>query len=146
MVLEISIAGGAFADIITAGGTFVSGGYTGAISTSFGSPIAGRQAWNGNSGGYITSTVNLPPAANGQNVQLKWRMASDNSVAATGVMIDDIQVAVAVCGGNAPTPTSVVSRHLHAGCHSTSTCRLAARTRAGWSVVVAREPIGIITS
>ncbi len=48
-------------------------------------------------------------------MQLKWRMASDNSVAAVGVMIDDIQVAVAVCNGNAPTPTSVVSRHLHAG-------------------------------
>ena len=30
MVLEISIAGGAYADIITAGGTFVTGAYTGA--------------------------------------------------------------------------------------------------------------------
>ena len=96
-VLEISINGGAYADIITAGGTFVSGAYNGAISTSFASPIAGRQAWNGNSGGYVDSVVDLPPAANGQNVQLKWRMASDNSVSATGVMIDDISIARRVC-------------------------------------------------
>ena len=38
--------------------------------------------------GYITSTVTLPAAANGQSVQLKWRMASDSSVAAVGVRID----------------------------------------------------------
>ena len=33
MVLEISINGGAFADILTAGGSFVTGGYTHTIST-----------------------------------------------------------------------------------------------------------------
>ncbi len=114
-VLEISIAGGAFADIITAGGTFVSGGYTGPISTAFGSPIAGRNAWNGNSGGYVTSVINMPPAANGMNVQLRWRMASDNSVAAVGVMIDDISIANPVCGGSAPTVSSAVSRKTHGG-------------------------------
>ena len=90
MVLEISINGGAFADIITAGGAFVTGGYNGTISVNFMSPIAGRMAWTGNSAGYITTTVNLPASANGQNIQLKWRMATDNSVAATGVRIDTI--------------------------------------------------------
>ncbi|HMJ08993.1 MAG TPA: kelch repeat-containing protein, partial [Pyrinomonadaceae bacterium] len=68
MVLEISIAGGAFQDIVAAGGSFSAGGYTGPISTAFSSPIAGRQAWSGNAGGYITSTANLPPSANGQSV------------------------------------------------------------------------------
>ena len=37
-VLEISIGGGAFTDIIAAGGSFVTGGYTGTISTSFSNP------------------------------------------------------------------------------------------------------------
>jgi hypothetical protein len=113
-VLEISINGGAFADIITAGGTFVAGGYTGPISTSFMSPIAGRQAWNGNSGGYITSTVTLPPAANGQMVNLKWRMASDNSVAVVGVMIDDISISNPVCD-SANSIVSAASRLTHGG-------------------------------
>ena len=47
MVLEISIAGGAYADILAAGGSFVTGGYTHTISTGFMSPIAGRMAWSG---------------------------------------------------------------------------------------------------
>jgi hypothetical protein len=100
VVLEISINGGAYADIITAGGSFTAGGYNSTISTAFGSPIGGRQAWSGNSGGYIVSTVNLPAAANGQNVQLKWRMATDNSVAATGVRIDNVLVSATVYNCN----------------------------------------------
>ena len=71
MVLEISVNGGAFQDIVTAGGVFTAGGYNGTISTAFMSPIAGRMAWTGNSNGYITSTVTLPAAANGQSVQSK---------------------------------------------------------------------------
>ena len=93
MVLEMAIGAGAFQDIITAGGSFVSGGYNATISTAFASPIAGRMAWSGTSaGGYIDTAVNLPAAANGQMVQFRWRMASDNSVAATGVNVDDVVI------------------------------------------------------
>ncbi|MGE5414745.1 MAG: S-layer homology domain-containing protein, partial [Syntrophomonadaceae bacterium] len=92
-VLEMSIAGGAFQDVLAAGGAFVSGGYNGTISTAFSSPIAGRQAWTGNSSGYVTTVVTLPAAAAGQNVVLRWRMASDVSVSATGWRIDGITLA-----------------------------------------------------
>jgi hypothetical protein len=91
-VLEISINGGAFTDIITAGGSFVSGGYNATISVNFLSPIAGRQAWSGNSGGYITTKVNLPASSQNQPVKLRFRMASDCSVSATGWNIDTINV------------------------------------------------------
>ncbi len=91
-VLEISIGGGAFTDIVTAGGSFVTGGYNGSISSSFSNPLAGRQAWTGSSGGFITTTANLPAAAAGNNVQLRWRMGSDTSVAATGWRVDTVQV------------------------------------------------------
>ena len=104
MVLEISIDGGAYADILAAGGSFVTGGYNATISTAFMSPIAGRMAWSGNSGGYITSTVMLPAAANGHMINLKWRMASDNSVAAIGVMVDTITSIP--CNMGTPTPTT----------------------------------------
>ena len=59
-VLEISIDGGAFQDILTAGGGFAGGGYDGTISSNFSNPLAGRQAWTGNSSGFVTTTVNLP--------------------------------------------------------------------------------------
>ncbi|MGA9770894.1 MAG: HYR domain-containing protein [Blastocatellia bacterium] len=91
-VLEISIGGGPFADILAAGGSFTSGGYTDTISTSFLSPIAGRQAWSGNSSGFITTAVNLPAAANGQNIVLRFRMASDCSLGVTGWRVDTIRV------------------------------------------------------
>ena len=84
-VLEIAIGAGAFTDIVTAGGSFVTGGYNRTISTSFLSPIAGRMAWSGNSAGYITTMVNLPAAAAGLNVKLRFRVASDCSAGVGGV-------------------------------------------------------------
>jgi hypothetical protein len=96
-VLEIKIGNGAFQDILAAGGSFASGGYTRTISSSYGSPFAGRRAWSGNSGGFITTTVNLPAAAAGQTIQLRWRCATDNSVGGTGWYIDTMAISDAVC-------------------------------------------------
>ncbi len=100
-VLEISINGGAFTDIIAAGGSFVTGGYNGTISTDFGSPIMGRAAWTNISSGFITSAVILPPSATGQTIVLRWRMASDSSVGNSGWKIDTVTLNC----GNGPTPT-----------------------------------------
>ena len=83
-VLEISINGGTFQDVITAGGRFVENGYNGALGAGANNPLANRNAWNGLSGGYITSTVQLPASAAGQNVQLKWRFGGDDNTAGAG--------------------------------------------------------------
>jgi hypothetical protein len=94
-VLEISINGGAYNDILAAGGSFVTGGYNAPISTAHANPIGGRQAWTGSSAGYpgyIQTTANLPAAAAGQSVRLKWRVATDNSVPSTGQNLDSIRV------------------------------------------------------
>ena len=112
-VLEININGGGFADVITAGGTFVSGGYIGPISSAFASPIAGRQAWTGNSAGFITTVVTLPAAATGQPTVLRFRTADDNSAAATapnGWWVDTIHLSFATLPAVAKsfTPASVV--------------------------------------
>jgi hypothetical protein len=107
-VLEISINGGAFTDIITAGGSFVGGGYNGTISTSFLSPIAGRQAWTGTSASFTTVTVNLPASSNGQPVKLRFRFASDCSVSSTGWNIDTIKVSGAFVCASCPVGTPCV--------------------------------------
>jgi hypothetical protein len=97
-VLEISINGGAFTDIITAGGTFVSGGYNHtAINPNFGNPLLpSRPNWSGisndGSGGFQTTVVNLPAAAAGQNIVLRWRMGSDNSVSHDGWRVDSVSI------------------------------------------------------
>ena len=92
MVLEIKIGAGAYQDILAAGGSFTANGYTGTLSTGFSNPLPGRMAWSGNGGGYKNVEVALPAAANGQNVQFKFRMGSDSSVASTGVTIDDFEM------------------------------------------------------
>ncbi len=91
-VLEISLNGGAFADILSAGGSFVSNCYNGSISPSYQNPLFGRTAWTGNSGGYLTTIATLPAAAKGRNVQFKWRCGSDNSIAGAGWWIDTVSV------------------------------------------------------
>ncbi len=117
-VLEISISGGPFADIIAAGGSFVSGGYNQTISATFSSGIAGRMAWSGTgtagSTGFITTRVNLPAAALGQNIVLRWRAAFDSSVspAGAGWRIDDVSLSVFTCCGAtvlAAPPATVTS-------------------------------------
>ena len=108
-VLEISINGGAFTDILAAGGSFMGGGYNGTISTAFLSPIAGRQAWTGNSGGYINTSVSLPSSTMGHNVVLRFRLATDCAVAGTGWYVDSIQIAYFNDVHPTPTPTATAT-------------------------------------
>jgi hypothetical protein len=96
-VLELKIANGAFTDILAAGGSFAGGGYTRTISSSYGNPLAGRQAWSGNSGGFITTLIDLPAAAAGQPIQLRWRCGTDSSVAAAGWYVDSISIGAFSC-------------------------------------------------
>src|ERR1039457_6849019 len=88
-VLEVAIGGGSYTDIVAAGGSFVSGGYNTTLCGDFSNPLAGRQAWSGNSGAFATTGVNLPATAAGQNVQLRWRCAAGNtpgSVTSSGTL------------------------------------------------------------
>jgi N-acetylneuraminic acid mutarotase len=98
-VLEVSIDGGPFQDILAAGGFFGQGGYNGTISTCCGNPLAGRQAWTGSSGGFIETDVALP--FQGHTIVLRWRMASDSGVSGQGWRVDTVQI---VC--ERPTPTA----------------------------------------
>ncbi|EEF60482.1 conserved repeat domain protein [Pedosphaera parvula Ellin514] len=95
-VLEIQIGAGAFTDILAAGGSFVTGGYNRIIdSTDDNAALDGRQVWSGSSGGFITTTVNLPAAAAGKNIVLRWRAATDsgNDFGGTGWYIDSVSIA-----------------------------------------------------
>jgi hypothetical protein len=95
MVLEISIpsvAGGAFLDISSGtGGSFIEGEYRSSIRGTANSSIAGRLAWSGDTGSdFITTSVKLPFAANGQSVRFRWRVVTDTSVSTGGAFIDSI--------------------------------------------------------
>lgn len=99
-VLEVSspnINGGAFTDILAAGGSFVSGGYTGVIDNTASNPLSGRMAWSGNSGGYINTVVNLGPNVSGRTIKLRFRMGTDLFVSEPGWRIDTISITDGPC-------------------------------------------------
>ena len=101
-VLEIKIGTNSFTDILAAGGSFVTGGYNSTIDSAYANPLAGRAAWSGNSGGFISTVVNLPAAAAGQTIQLKWRCGTDNGNGRTGWRIDSVVLGnrgCTCCGG-----------------------------------------------
>jgi hypothetical protein len=105
-VLEISspdINGGVFTDVTAAGGQFFGGGYNATISASFQSPIAGRMAWSGNSGGYIFTQLFFPMVSFSQ-AKLRFRLVSDNAGASAGWRIDTFSVVRTEC--SSPTPTA----------------------------------------
>jgi subtilisin family serine protease len=90
-VLELSTDGGnTFQDILAAGGSFLMGGYNRTISADRGSPIASRQAWSGNSEGFITTIVNLPAVQ--MPSRLRWRMASDTTGSNDGWRVDNVNI------------------------------------------------------
>jgi hypothetical protein len=105
-VLEISYDNGnTFQDILDAGGYFVEGGYNRTISMDRGSPIAGRRAWSGDSGGLIETQVEVNIPLGG--AKLRWRMASDISGSNEGWRIDSVDFAGCVplpCETPTPTP------------------------------------------
>ncbi len=90
-VIEVSTdGGGTYTDL---GSRITSGGYTGEIATGWDSPISGQMAWTGGSLGAMNQVaVDLSPHV-GRSVILRFRLATDNGVGASGWYVDDIQVA-----------------------------------------------------
>ena len=139
-VLEMSTDGGnTFQDILALGGSFVTGGYNRTIASDRGSPIAGRQAWSGNSKGFITTVVNVP-AIQTQG-RLRWRMASDMSGSNQGWRVDTLHMTWCVgMGTPCPTPTSTPTPLPTAT--PTSTCTQYAITANTCSIVPGTTDVG----
>ena len=119
-ILEIKIGtsattlgGGPFTEMTAAGGEFVIGGYSGTLFTGAtpnpiefecheADPLAQCFAWTGGSGpdgdgqSYSDVVVNLPTAADGKLVQLRWRLGSDGNgpPGYQGYWLDNVQVDV----------------------------------------------------
>lgn len=89
-VLEIALGAGGFTDWLASGGSFLDGGYRGPINSSFSNPLAGRSAWTGSQANFITTVAQLPIAAAGQNIRLRWRAGTDVSVGGTGWHVDTV--------------------------------------------------------
>ncbi len=104
-VFEISINGGAFADVTFVGGSFATGGYTTVLNPTTGNPLGARPAWSG--GADMDTTVNLPASAFGQSVQVRWRLGTDTTIQDGSWVIDTIRLTSSsnfADFGDAPAP------------------------------------------
>jgi hypothetical protein len=104
-VLEVSVNGGAFTDIVALGGSFVQNGYNGKIAGAIHeNPLATRYAWTGDSLGFVTTIANLPASDASRNVQFQWRLGCDVGSAEVGWYVDTVQVSTVqgVCCNYAP--------------------------------------------
>jgi uncharacterized repeat protein (TIGR01451 family) len=113
-VAEASIDGGAnWTDL---GGAMTLNGYSGLIGAGTGSPISGRSAFTGNSGGYIKTEIDLQSLA-GNDVLFRFRMTSDSTIGGHGWHIDDVLIAqvdhfastFTAAGGASASSTSTVN-------------------------------------
>jgi serine protease AprX len=110
-VLEFSSDNGNTFQYVPAS-AFLMGGYNRTISADRGSPIAGLQAWSGNSEGFLTTVVSLP-GIQSPGGRLRWRMASDTSGSNEGWRVDTVNISYCHCMGTpcasptfTPTPTA----------------------------------------
>ncbi|QDV40253.1 hypothetical protein Enr13x_00590 [Stieleria neptunia] len=106
-VLEISIDGSPFVDVLDAGGRFVTGGYDATLAAA-NNPLSGRQTWTGQFRDYKDTVVDLPSVAVGQPIQLRWRMATNGDFFNGGWRVDTISLCAPQASmdyGDAPDPS-----------------------------------------
>jgi hypothetical protein len=73
-VLELSVDDGPYADVVTAGGKFLAGGYDGrSLPTN---PLGFRDAWAAAPDVYTLTRVSMPSAAAGKSIRMRFRVAS----------------------------------------------------------------------
>lgn len=110
-VLEIKIGAGDWQDILVAGGNFLRHGYTHFSTNASDNPLAGRQMWSGNSAGFLHTLVELPAAAAGQNLQLRWRCGTDSGTGGGSWQVDSVSLSSQICctPGSGGTPTVTLS-------------------------------------
>lgn len=89
-VIEASTNGGStWSDL---GSMMTRNGYNLSISSLFASPISGREAFSGNSGGLIKTDIDLSSFA-GNNVLIRFRLSSDETEADSGFwLVRTVQV------------------------------------------------------
>lgn len=88
-VLEYSTDGSTWNDIGIE--RFLEGGYNATFSTCCDNPMPGRDAWSGDSAGWVRVQVDLADFV-GQSLFFRWRFGCDFSVSDVGWAVDDIRI------------------------------------------------------
>ena len=77
---------------------FLTGGsYNGTIDSTADNPISSQMAWASTSGGYITSSITLNAALQGQSIVLRFRMGTDQAIGGPGWHVDTLAITGGSC-------------------------------------------------
>ena len=140
--LQIKIGAAGFVDIVSAGGSFVTGGYVEQILTEHphtcDDPLAGQNAWSGISDGFMTTAVNLPASAEGQTIQLRWICGTDCVGGLGGWWIDNIAITQTnwSCCGYAASAVPVILFPTNGYISTAAAVEIAGTTAPGASVTL----------
>ncbi|MGI9242124.1 MAG: choice-of-anchor J domain-containing protein, partial [Verrucomicrobiales bacterium] len=89
-VLEASLDGGDWFDLLNSAATVVSGDYNDSIRGNVNTPLRLNEVWTGASGGFVTTAVDLPATWGDQQVQFRWRLVHDSGTAGEGWYLDTV--------------------------------------------------------
>ena len=150
-VLELSVEGGDYTDITAAGGSFLSGGYSGVLNSGYQNPLAGREAWSGSADANYTQTrVALPASLLGKSVRLRFRLGSDSSVSVANAVwrIDTLQLVYKVPNNIQPAEitSAVPAGAVSVGSAYSHTFTAAGRPAPSFAVTSGTLPAGLTLS
>ena len=89
-VLEASLDGGTWFDLLNSAATVVSGAYNNSIRGNVNTSLRRDEVWTGTTGGFITTEIDLPSTWTGQQVEFRWRVVHDSATAGEGWYLDTV--------------------------------------------------------
>jgi uncharacterized repeat protein (TIGR01451 family) len=155
-ILQMSVNGGGFVDILDsgAGARMIEGGFPfKLISSADGNTniLQNRPAFTGNSGGFVTTTIQLPAAAAGGTIQVRWIAGSDSAATPVGAgwTIDDVKLiegytcAASNCPADLAVTQSVMPANVNTGSDLTYTINASNNGTARATDVVVSDMIPV---
>ena len=90
-VVEASLDGGSWFDLLNSAATVEAGDYTNTIRSNSSSTLRGREVWTGTIANFTTTRVALPVVWSGQQIVFRWRLVHNSANTLTGWNVDDVK-------------------------------------------------------
>lgn len=90
-VVEASLDGGSWFDLLNSAATVEAGDYNNTIRSNSSSTLHGREVWTGTIANFESVRVTAPGAWSGQQLRFRWRLVHNSATVQTGWNVDDVK-------------------------------------------------------
>jgi hypothetical protein len=90
-VVEASLDGGSWFDLLNSAATVETGDYNNTIRSNSSSTLHGREVWTGTIATFAPTRVSVPVAWAGQQIAFRWRLVHNSATTQTGWNVDDVK-------------------------------------------------------